>query len=100
MATWKPTNSKLTEKGVEILNKVSVGSGKLQISKIIAADGSVAESALYSSTSLVGTTHQMSLSKVVALASISINKHKLYLPSSFVTPITSLSYLFKTIWPI
>ena len=66
MATWKPTNSKLTEKGVEILNKVSVGSGKLQISKILAADGSVAESALYSSTSLAGTTHQMSLSKVVA----------------------------------
>lgn len=66
MATWKPTNSKLTEKGVEILNKVSVGSGKLQISKILAADGGVAESALYSSTSLAGTTHQMSLSKVVA----------------------------------
>lgn len=66
MATWKQTNSKLTENGVEILNKVSVGSGKLQISKIVAADGSVAESSLYTSTSLSGNTHLMSLSKVVA----------------------------------
>lgn len=66
MATWKQTNSKLTENGVEILNKVSVGSGKLQISKIVAADGSVAESSLYTSTSLAGNTHLMSLSKVVA----------------------------------
>lgn len=66
MAEWKSEKSMLTEKGIEILNKVKVGSGRLTISKIVAGDGSTSVSSLYTSTDVRGNKKQMSLSKVVA----------------------------------
>ena len=54
MATWRAENSILTMQGVEILNKLNLGQGKITISRIVAGSGRVYESALYKQTSISG----------------------------------------------
>lgn len=56
MATWKSENSLLTAKGEEILNKISLGIGTITISRIVAGDGRVSNSALHSQTKVSGNT--------------------------------------------
>lgn len=69
MATWKSENSLLTLKGIEILNKIKVGVGKITISRVVAGSGRVEESFLHAQTSVSGAQRVMVLSKSVALES-------------------------------
>ena len=66
MATWLATNSILTDRGIEILNKLKVGEGSITISRIAASDGRVSDvGTLPSRTALSGTIKEMTLSKVI-----------------------------------
>lgn len=55
MATWLAENSLLTEKGVEILNKISTGQGSITVTRIVAGSGRVSASSLYKQTTISGT---------------------------------------------
>ena len=52
MALWKSENCLLTLKGEEILNKVSMGVGKLTITRIVTGGSYVPVSQLYKLTSI------------------------------------------------
>lgn len=66
MASWLSENSILTNRGIEILNKIKVGEGSISISRISASDGKVADlSTLPARTSLSGNSKNMVLSKVI-----------------------------------
>ena len=61
MATWNAENSLLTQKGEEILNKISIGEGSITISKIVAGSGRVPDSKLYTQTSISGITKEFTI---------------------------------------
>lgn len=62
MATWRPENSMLTQRGVEILNKLKAGVGSITVTRIVAGSGRVAESLLYQQTSISGVQKPMIIS--------------------------------------
>ena len=62
MATWRPENSMLTQRGVEILNKLKAGVGSITVTRIVAGSGRVAESLLYQQTSISGVQKPMTIS--------------------------------------
>ena len=62
MATWRPENSMLTQRGVEILNKLKAGVGSITVTRIVAGSGRVAESLLYQQTSISGIQKPMTIS--------------------------------------
>lgn len=64
MATWLAKNSMLTEKGIEILNKIKAGNGKITVTKVVAGSGRVDDSQLPSVTSVSGTVKPMILDQV------------------------------------
>lgn len=55
MATWKPENSMLTQRGVEILNKIKAGVGSINVTRVVAGSNRVAESQLYAQTTISGS---------------------------------------------
>lgn len=61
MATWKAENSMLTLQGVEILNKLNLGQGHINISRIVAGSGRVSESVLYKQTTLSGSQKPLTI---------------------------------------
>ena len=61
MATWKAENSMLTQRGVEILNKLKSGNGSITITKVVAGSMRVAESTLFLQTSISGEQKEMSI---------------------------------------
>lgn len=63
MATWKSENSMLTQRGVEILNKVKAGEGVITITRVVAGGGRTVPSDLYTLTSMPGGSINMSLVK-------------------------------------
>lgn len=62
MATWRPENSMLTQRGVEILNKLKAGVGSITVTRVVAGSGRVAESLLYQQTSISGVQKPMTIS--------------------------------------
>ena len=62
MATWRAENSMLTQRGVEILNKLKSGVGSITITRVVAGSGRVSESLLYTQTSVKGVQKQMTVS--------------------------------------
>lgn len=65
MATWRAENSMLTQKGIEILNKIKSGVGNITISRIVAGSGRVSSvSQLFNLSSVSGDTKPMVLTQV------------------------------------
>lgn len=64
MATWKSQNSMLTQRGVEILNKLKAGIGSINVTRIVAGSGRVSESQLYLQTTVSGDVKEMNLSSI------------------------------------
>lgn len=62
MATWRPENSMLTQRGVEILNKLKAGVGSITVTRIVAGSERVAESLLFKQTSISGVQKPMTIS--------------------------------------
>lgn len=63
MATWKAENSMLTQRGIEILNKLNLGGSKITITRIVAGSGRVSTSQLFSLTAVSGNQKQFVISK-------------------------------------
>lgn len=61
MATWRTENSILTQQGVDILNKLNLGQGHINISRIVAGSGRVSDSALYKQSTLSGTQKNLNI---------------------------------------
>lgn len=64
MATWRAENSMLTQRGVEILNKLKAGVGSITVTRIVAGSGRVTESLLYPLTNVKGVQKEMTISSV------------------------------------
>lgn len=64
MAIWKSENSLLTQKGVEILNKVKAGVGSITVTRVVAGSGRVPPSQLYAQITISGTTKPMTITQV------------------------------------
>lgn len=64
MAIWKSENSLLTQKGVEILNKVKAGVGSITVTRVVAGSGRVPPSQLYTQIAISGTTKPMTIAQV------------------------------------
>lgn len=62
MATWKAENSMLTQRGVEILNKLKAGIGSITVTRVVIGSGRVPESRLYSQTSVSGVQKEVEIS--------------------------------------
>lgn len=62
MATWKSENSMLTQVGLEILNKIKTGDGKIAITRVVAGSGRVPASQLFQQTTISGTVKPMVIS--------------------------------------
>ena len=69
MATWRVENSMLTQRGVEILNKLKAGIGSITVTRIVAGSGRVSESQLYPQTSISGVIKEMTISSKNTFAS-------------------------------
>ena len=66
MAIWKPENSMLTLTGIEILNKVKAGIGKITVTRVVAGSGRVPASQLNYQTSISGSNKTMSINHSTA----------------------------------
>lgn len=62
MATWRAENSMLTQRGIEILNKVKSGVGLVTITRVVAGSGRVPASTLFTQSEVKGIQKDMIIS--------------------------------------